>query len=83
MMLLSLLDEDGSQQRAKKRLKRRVYRSKVVKGMCMTVFATPVTEIAFQGPNHVWHCDGYDKPKPFCIAVHWCIDGYRNLNNKL
>ena len=27
-------------------------------------------------PNFLWHCDGYDKLKPFGIAIHGCIDGY-------
>ena len=29
-----------------------------------------------QGPNYAWHCDGYDKLKPFGIAIQGCIDGY-------
>ena len=28
------------------------------------------------GPNHTWHIDGYDKLKPFGIAIHEAIDGY-------
>ena len=28
------------------------------------------------GPNHTWHIDGYDKLKPFKIAIHGTIDGY-------
>ena len=28
------------------------------------------------GPNYVWHCDGYDKLKPFGFPVHGCIDGW-------
>ncbi|CAL8241411.1 unnamed protein product [Gadus morhua 'NCC'] len=28
------------------------------------------------GPNQVWHADGYDKLKPFGIAISGCIDGY-------
>ena len=28
------------------------------------------------GPNHTWHIDGYDKLKPFGVAVHGAIDGY-------
>ena len=28
-----------------------------------------------QGPNHVWHLDGYDKLPPFGFAIHACIDG--------
>ncbi|XP_028456051.1 uncharacterized protein LOC114570053 [Perca flavescens] len=28
------------------------------------------------GPNDVWHVDGYDKMKPFGIAISGCIDGF-------
>ena len=28
------------------------------------------------GPDQVWHADGYDKLKPFGIAISGCIDGY-------
>lgn len=28
------------------------------------------------GPNATWHMDGYDKLKPFGIALSGCIDGY-------
>ena len=31
-----------------------------------------------QGPNFAWHCDGYDKLKPFGLPIHGCIDGYNN-----
>ena len=32
------------------------------------------------GPNAVWHIDGYDKLKPYGIAIHGCIDGFsRNI----
>ena len=29
-----------------------------------------------KGPNYLWHMDGYDKLKPFGIAIHGAIDGY-------
>ena len=29
-----------------------------------------------RGPNFLWHIDGWDKLKPFGLAVHGCIDGY-------
>lgn len=29
-----------------------------------------------QGPNYTLHLDGYDKLKPFGIAIHGAIDGY-------
>ncbi|XP_053274006.1 uncharacterized protein LOC128436266 [Pleuronectes platessa] len=29
-----------------------------------------------EGPNQVWHADGYDKLKPFGIAISGCIDGF-------
>ena len=28
------------------------------------------------GPNYSWHCDGYDKLKPFGFAIHGCVDGW-------
>ena len=28
------------------------------------------------GPNYAWHCDGYDKLKPYGFPVHGCIDGW-------
>ena len=28
------------------------------------------------GPNYLWHCDGYDKLKPFGFAIHGAVDGY-------
>ena len=28
-----------------------------------------------QGPDFVWHMDGYDKLKPFGFCIHECIDG--------
>ena len=28
------------------------------------------------GPNAAWHMDGYDKLKPFGIAINGCTDGY-------
>ena len=29
-----------------------------------------------EGPNHLWHIDGYDKLKPFGFCIHGGIDGY-------
>ena len=28
------------------------------------------------GPDFAWHCDGYDKLKPFGFPIHGCIDGW-------
>ena len=28
------------------------------------------------GPNYSWHCDGYDKLKPYGFPIHGCIDGW-------
>ena len=28
------------------------------------------------GPNHLWHLDGYDKLKPFGLAIHGAIDDW-------
>ena len=29
-----------------------------------------------RGPNAAWHCDGYDKLKPYGFPIHGCIDGW-------
>ena len=29
-----------------------------------------------RGPNWVWHVDGYDKLKPYGIAINGCVDGF-------
>jgi hypothetical protein len=29
-----------------------------------------------EGPNFIWHADGYDKIKPFGICINGAIDGY-------
>ena len=29
-----------------------------------------------QGPNFMWHIDGYDKLKPFSLPIHGAIDGF-------
>ena len=31
------------------------------------------------GPNAVWHCDGYDKLKPYGLCIHGGIDGFSQL----
>ena len=28
------------------------------------------------GPNSCWHVDGYDKLKPYGLAIHGCVDGF-------
>ena len=28
------------------------------------------------GPNYLWHLDGYDKLKPYGFCIHGAIDGY-------
>lgn len=33
-------------------------------------------QYANKGPNFLWHIDGYDKLKPYGIAISGCIDGY-------
>ena len=30
----------------------------------------------FKGPNFLWHCDGYNKLKPYGLPIHGCLDGY-------
>lgn len=74
MMMLALANPEGTAQRRCRRLKRRIYRSKVSLAR-RYVFTLIIVHIT-QGPNYVWHCDGYDKLKPYGIAIHGCIDGY-------
>ena len=31
---------------------------------------------SYSGPNYAWHCDGYDKLKPFGCPIHGYIDGW-------
>ncbi len=33
-------------------------------------------EYIINGPNYMWHIDGYDKLKPYGFCIHGCIDGY-------
>lgn len=73
-MLMSILDSDGVRRRRRHRLKRRIYQNKVsvffllnCPIMCMCA--------CIQGPDFVWHLDGYDKLKPYSFCVHGCIDG--------
>lgn len=30
----------------------------------------------FQGPNYIWHIDGYDKLSPYGLPIHGCVDGW-------
>ena len=55
-LILKTLDPDGVEQRSRRRLIRRQYRS--------------------EGPNYIWHIDGYDKLKPYGFCIHGAIDGY-------
>ena len=54
--VLRELDPEGVENRARHRLRRRVYQN--------------------IGPGYAWHCDGYDKLKPYGFPIHGCIDGY-------
>ena len=33
-------------------------------------------EYKAEGPNHLWHIDGYDKLKPLGFCIHGAIDGF-------
>ena len=69
-MPMSLIDPQGARRRKGCRLKRRVYQNKVNAHElnCMIY-------LLLQGPDFVWHLDGYDKLKPYGFAIHGCIDG--------
>ena len=72
MMLSAITDPAGAQERRKRKLKRREYHNKVDRD---TIVNSDFMHI-FQGPDYLWHMDGYDKLKPFGFAIHGCIDGF-------
>ena len=47
---------------------------------CMSCLFINFILLNVQGPNHVWHLDGYDKLKPFGFPIHACIDGYVHVH---
>lgn len=71
MSILKELDPEGVAARKSRRLKRRIYYSKVSTVKCFDLDWC----LRFQGPNFVWHMDGYDKLSPYGLAIHGCIDG--------
>ncbi len=80
------MDPEGASCRRKRRLKRRVYINVVsqfdnyeaygdlYKYMYCNDFLCNF--ICPQGPNFVWHMDGYDNLSRFGLTIHGCIDGY-------
>ena len=73
-MLLSIVDGEGVKRRRARKLKRRIYQNKVVhNSMQCKVILSIFSE--WQGPDFVWHIDGYDKLKPYGFTIHGCIDG--------
>ena len=74
MRLMKEVNPEGVEARKGRRL-RRTYPSKVI------IF-TPILEAEMltllsylQGPNHIWHLDGYDKLTPYGLSIHGCVDG--------
>ena len=87
MRILREEDPCGVKARKKRRLKRRVYRSRVCE---MTIILLDCdfrlllkVFCFFQGPNYIWHADGHDKLTPYGLAIHGCIDGYAMKNTIL
>ena len=74
MMISSLMDPDGTEKRKSRKLQRRVYHTKV---FCISdnISLLFYYVTCCQGPNYLWHIDGYDKLKPFGFAIHGAIDG--------
>ena len=69
MKIVRQLSPIDSMLRKAHKLQRRVYHNKVSKlYMCYDGFCV-------QGPNYLWHVDGYDKLKPYGFCIHGCIDG--------
>ena len=54
-MLKSLLDPEGVKRRKGHRVTRRVYQNRVRFSLKCNI------DLQLQGPNFVWHLDGYDK----------------------
>lgn len=79
MRTITQLDPLGSLQCRCRRLCRRKYRSKVIYSQGQ--YCSRVCSFIIQGPNYVWHCDGYDKMKPYGFPIHGCIDGYVCMNH--
>jgi len=75
MMLSAITDPEGVEQRRKHRLKRRVYQNKVLNTILLYRYYTTFCIWFMQGPDFLWHIDGYDKLKPFGFPIHGCIDG--------
>lgn len=73
MRLIKEVDPDGVQSRKGRRLRRRTYTSKVAIIICIPKLM--ITVLQLQGPNHIWHLDGYDKLSPYGLAIHGCVDG--------
>lgn len=44
-------------------------------GICVIIIIMSKASLFYQGPDFVWHLDGYDKLKPYGFAIHGCIDG--------
>ena len=63
----------GSTRKAGRKLQRRTSEFTSVNActICKDVYF-----IHMEGPNHIWHLDGYDKLCPYGFAIHGCIDGY-------
>lgn len=79
MMLTKVLNPVAAESRRRNRLRRRVYQNKVLASCFYHAhWLKLIIMVAFssQGPNFVWHLDGYDKLKPYGFAIHGCIDGY-------
>lgn len=71
---MRILDSEGVERRRKHRLKRRLYQNKAYTNGYYA-WRLPLSFLYVQGPNFVWHLDGYDKLKPYGFAIHGCIDG--------
>ena len=70
MKILKHINPEDSMLRKRHRLQRRVYHNKINNCVHYLHFL-----FCKQGPNYLWHIDGYDKWKPYGFAIHGCIDG--------
>ena len=76
-VLLKLMAPEETKLRKAHSLKRREYYTKVyLSAYIIKWYHWYLLHTTLQGPNHVWHTDGFDKLKPYGFAIHGCIDGY-------
>lgn len=66
MNIMKAEDPNGVDLRRGRRLKRHTYRCKVIPD---NISNTVSLLYVIQGPNHLWHTDGYEKLNPYGFSI--------------